>query len=371
MHQNRRGVIQIIVRWFLCLIIIGALAETRLTSVRSQAPDGMEAASRPIYLPMISKASGGMPVMLGVYPQGWPASPDVMKNEFHGLDTWAGKQHSIGGTFSGFEINDPDGNVTILLRTMWDHGYTPFVNIATDYSASGVANGQIDAYIRAWARAFKNYANNGQRMAFLAPLQEMNGDWVPYGLSPANYKLAYDRIQRIFREEGVPDNSVRWTFAPNGWSDPKDPPFESYYPGDSKVDVVGFSAYNFGYTIKGGIWQDPEDVFPKYMRRMYTMAPTKPIFIAQTATTAYSAPGNYNVNEKNRWLREAYPYLLTFNNLRAIIYFNVGSDPKLDWPFFVYDNPSKQFQGYRDGVADPRFVYIAPGDLINTDLSIK
>jgi hypothetical protein len=371
--RNTQKVGKITINLFLCLAVLGGLAFFSNVPARSESGNGSPQAAYKLFLPVTRKGmANSQPILLGIYSQGWPGDQNTMDNEFHSLDSWAGKRLSIAGTFISFVDPNYPHDVTDQLNMMWNNGYTPFVNIdvgTLKLSAYDIAVGKIDGNIHSWARAFALYANGGQRMAFLAPLQEMNGDWVSYGLTPVNFKLAYAHIQQIFNEEGVPRKSVRWTFAPNGWSDPKNPPFEDYYPGDGSVDVVAFSAYNFGFTISGGIWEDPESVFPKYIRRMTAMAPSKPLFISQTATSAYKARGDYNVSEKNRWLREAYPYLAGFSSVRAVIYFNLENWQKVDWPFYVYNDSAKKFTGFREGVADSRFGYLSPGQLINTDLT--
>lgn len=242
------------------------------------------------------------------------------------------------------------------MLTAWNNGYTPFVNMTTVRAAFQVANGTLDSQLRSWAQAYAAFSQNGNRIAFIAPLQEMNGDWIPYGLDPTNYKLAYQHIQQIFISEGVEMDEVHWTFAPNGWSRPGTPPFEDYYPGDSIVDVVSFSGYNFGFCI-GGVWQDPATVYGSYITRMQTMAPDKPIFIAQTASST-------NGGNKDQWLRDAYAYLTTRSNIRGVIYFNIDKD--CDWAFYkTWDGNQRTYDGYREAVADPAYGYVAPGLLVN------
>jgi hypothetical protein len=99
---------------------------------------------------------------------------------------------------------------------------------------------------------------------------------------------------------------------------------------------------------------------------MRAMAPNKPIFIAQTATSSYRNPGVKNAAEKERWLRDAYQYLSQQPNVRAVIYFNTPgyNDPNCDWKVFV--SGSYANNGYKDGINNNGYKYIAPGDLLNT-----
>jgi beta-mannanase len=221
------------------------------------------------------------------------------------------------------EFPNPDWNIPHDLDGAWDQGAVPFVNLAVGTAGLGprtaqdVADGVIDEAIRQWARIFADWSQGGAKRAFIAPLQEMNANWVSYGLDPENYKAAYTRIQGIFAEEGVPGEAVLWVFAPNGWSEPGQE-FERYYPGDEVVDVVGFSAFNFGACVASGEgWDSYEEAIEPYMERMERMAPEKPIFLAQTGTVEVGG-------DKGEWLVDTFQKLSEVGNFRGLIYFNVS-----------------------------------------------
>jgi hypothetical protein len=276
-------------------------------------------------------------------------------NQLHRLDDWAGKGLSIAGVFHSLEDTATEANITRLFGVLWTNGYTPFANLYANRSARDIAAGKIDGQIRNWAKAYAQYTQNGTRTAFLAPLQEMNGSWVPYGGDPANYKLAFQHIQEIFAQEGVADSAVIWVFAPNGASDRGMAPFESYYPGDRAVDVVAFSSYNFGChpSNRYSGWNSPEETYGPFLPRLRTMAPGKPIFIAQTGTTRYDCGDN---NQKNEWLRQAYNYLASERDVQGIIYYNANVD--YDWAFYIPGSVS--YEGYRQAVSSASFAYIPP-----------
>jgi hypothetical protein len=329
--------------------------------------------SKKIFLPVtvsnFRSGGNGLPIMLGIYPTGWTGLQSTLDEEVHSLDSWAGKRLSLVGTFMGIQVPNYGTHITGHLRLIWDNGYTPFVNLMTSRSAYDIAAGKEDTALKNWARAFVAYAtgDGGKRMAFIAPLPEMNGDWVSYGLHPENFQSAFRRIRRIFAEQGVPSESVRWVFAPNGYSRPEDPPFERYYPGDDQVDVVGFSSYNFGYCPANPYknWKLAGKVFGPYASRMRSMAPTKPIFITQTGTTAYASTG-FSVEKKNDWLIESYGYLAVEPAVSAILYFNIKSD--CDFP--IYLSGSIAYEGYSEAIRSGSFDYIQPPDLAKADLGV-
>jgi hypothetical protein len=312
----------------------------------------------------------GTPILLGIYTS---ESLQVTSWEIENFDEWMhenglDKGISIAGTYMDFEFHNPEFNVDKELGAAWDLGYTPFVNLtAYQRTAEQVAwDPEFEQRVRAWASAFAEWSNGGEKRAFIAPLQEMNGGWVRYGLDPVNFKVAWHKIRRIFAEEGVAENAVSWVFAPNAWSE-EGHEFEVYYPGDAVVDVVAFSTMNFGGCVDyGSGWDTFENIYKPYLERMREMAPGKPIFLAQTASVGVGPDGKKDDRLKNEWLRDTIGKLAAFPNVKGIIYYNVlKAEPTIDicrpvdWR--VFDKHSgTAYKGYLDAVRNPQFVYWAP-----------
>jgi beta-mannanase len=284
----------------------------------------------------------------------------VLVEETNGLNDWSGKHNSIVGTFVDFTSIATD-EIELQLEVIWENGYVPFLNLTTldsYFTAKRIAEGEADNYLREVARSFAMFAKEGEQMAYVAPLHEMNGSWAPYQGDPTNFILSYKRIQQIFAEEGVPDQSVAWVFAPNGSSAPATPEMELYYPGDAFVDYTGFTAYNFGYCTaidpKWRGWSDPEKAVGGYLNRMIALAPSKPVIIAQTGTTALRQSGYTDDAAKNAWLTELYDYLAGYPQIHAVLYYNRW-DSDCDWA--VYDPNGKKYDGYIEGISNPAIGY--------------
>lgn len=314
--------------------------------------------------PANKSAASKSPVVLGVYSAKYLGNQATVNSELQRLDQWTGKKMSIAGLFTDIEDDNPAYNIPQQLETLHQNGYSAFLNLRTRHPVAHVADGKLDRSLHQIAKAYAGWAKRSGRVALIAPFPEMNGSWEPYREDPANYKRAYQRIQRIFAEAGVPKQSVQWVFAPNGWNSGGQHRFENYYPGDAIVDVVSFSAYNWGYCHNAAWkeWSTPQMAFEPYLRRMRSMAPTKPIFIAQTATTSVTAQGKSEA-EKGKWLRETYRYLSTAPNVRGIVYFNLQKE--CDW---LIHSTGYQNQGYKDAVNLPAFGYLSPQTLIQTPL---
>lgn len=318
-----------------------------------------------VYLPVIrnhSRGGTGDELILGVYTAGWLGLSKTIQDELDALGAWSEKHLTLAGIFMDIELPNYYTIVTKQLNLVWENGYTPFINIMTDHSAASLAEGDLDSALEQWASAFAEFAQDGQRVAFLSPLPEMNGDWTPYGRDPENFKMGFARIQRIFKEAGVADESMRWVFSPNGYSEGLG--FEHYYPGDATVDVVGFSAYNFGYcpSVDWKEWDEADHAYGPFIDRMRQMAPSKPIFITQTGTTSYG-PDGHNIDHTNKWLHDSYDYLAEQPGVRGVLYFNIGSD--CDFRIFVKN--SIGYDGYSEGVSNASYIYVAPGDILHED----
>ena len=314
-------------------------------------------------LPDDSSSQTASGILLGIYPSGFIQHT---VDEIIQLDAWTAsveKKTAIAATFLDFQDPDVMTSLPTELDAAWDNGYIPFINLAAGYyhlfTAQDIAHGDLDPDIRRWARAFADWSLGGEKRAFIAPLQEMNGVWTAYGGDPENFKLAYHRILYIFQEEGVALNAVSWVFAPNGWSS-KGHEFELYYPGDDVVDVIGFSSFNFGDCSNWPKWEVYVDIYEPYLNRLSEMAPDKPIFIAEIGTVADG--GN-----KNIWLKNTYQQLVGYPNLHGILYFNraerAGSRQHCPWgtDYRVYDVESEEgYWGYLEGISSAEFIYYSP-----------
>ncbi|MEH1902197.1 MAG: glycosyl hydrolase [Nostoc sp.] len=299
------------------------------------------------------------PVLLGLYTPDYIGNQSTIDSQLRQVDQWTGKRHSIAGFFFDIEDSNPAYNIPVSLEQLKHNGYTAFINLKSTRSAAQIARGDIDSSLQKVAKAYAKWANQGEgRIAFIAPLQEMNIPGEAYSKDPQNFKLAYQRIQKIFKEAGVSSQAIRWVFAPNGWSENNEHRFENYYPGDKWVDIVAFSSYNWGYCSNSSWkhWNSPKEVFEPYIKRMKVMAGSKPIFIAQTASTSNTQNG-LQKSTKDQWLRDSYTQLPGMG-VRAILYFNINKE--CDW---AINSNSGKSAGYKDAVNNPDFGYLSPAEL--------
>ena len=272
-------------------------------------------------------------IMAGLYaPQQWFSYEHIAL-----VNQATGKNVSIGGMW--VDVDEWPSNVTHMLEEIWSAGATPFVNIHVPGTAAQVAAGEFDASIIDLGAGVNLWlAKGGERSVLLAPMPEMNGDWIPYGMDHTNFKEAYRRFVNLASRSGSTGWNVRWVFAPNGWSAP---PYRmaDYYPGADVVDLVGISAYNWGSNQPGLSWTTVEQTMGGALDEARGFAPEKPFLIAQTASSPFGG-------DKDAWIREMFTYLAEDRNAVGFIYFNIEKEH--DWAIY---KSSTVNPGWKDGMA--------------------
>lgn len=282
-------------------------------------------------------------VLGGLYSDQWHSGSDL-----EALAAASGKRVSLMGTFHHLWESESgwEGNTDWLLEQAWSAQATPVANVEVMVRAADIAAGTYDLEITQWALRVKAWLDRGGgRSLLIAPLQEMNGDWVPYGMDPEGFKRAYRRFVEIFRHLDLDETKVRWVFAPNAWSVW---PFMTvdYYPGDDVVDFVGVSAYNFGNIA--GRWSGVSDSGLGALDEIRSFAPYKPFLITQVGSS--TAGG-----DRDAWLRDLFQVAAHDPNVVGLIYFNFTKET--DWKIWDGVNLAS---GWRDGMQMPTTIHSWP-----------
>ncbi len=283
--------------------------------------------------------SGQDLVLAGIYSDRWESGGDLIA-----LGAAAGKRVSLQGSFH--DIGQSARNLDWILEQAWSASATPFANVTIQASAQSIAAGDHDAAILNFAGKVKGWiGRGGGRSLFIAPLQEMNGDWTPYGMNPQAFKVAYGKFVDAFRSTGLDETAVRFVFAPNGWSTP---PYKiaDYYPGDDVVDLIGISAYNFGTTIDR--WTTVSETLDGALAELRTIAPTKPYLIAQVASSGFGG-------DRDAWVRELFARTAADPNVVGFLWFNLNKET--DWR--IWDGATVA-NGWTDGMKSTSTIHEWP-----------
>jgi hypothetical protein len=283
-----------------------------------------------ISLPLPADAAsftGAGTVYAGMYSSEWNFHTDLTN-----MAEWTGKRATFAGTFH--HLAETAGGTAHLLEEAWDAQATPFANLSINASAVAIAAGNHDPAIRQWMQWVEAWVDDGGgRSLIIAPLQEMNGDWVPYGCNPSAFRNAFVRIRDIARSEGLDETKVRWAWAPNGWTSHGCGSLADYYPGSAVVDVIAFSAYRWGdesvFTVAGGV-----------TATLRTFAPDKPYMLAQTAAGPSST--------RDQWIRDLFSWAASDPNMIGLIWFNMNKEQ--DWRVWNSPNGPGLANGWRDAL---------------------
>ena len=276
-------------------------------------------------------------VYSGAYSDDWVAAGDL------GRLSQIGNPLTFGGTFH--HPGEGADNTFHILEQVWQAGATPVANLEIFATSYEIAAGYHDAAIVGWAAGVQQWLAVGEgRSLFLAPLVEMNGDWVRWGMDPGNYQIAFRHIHGLLTDVGLDETTTRWVWGPNASSSP---PFSiiDYWPGDDVVDVVGLSVYNLGGN-RG--WWDVWPIMDPAMEQLRSVAPDKPYLVTQTGSGSIGG-------DKNRWIMDLFDYVAGDPNLIGLVYFNF--DKEADWK--VWDQRGVAW-GWLAANTDPRVGYQFP-----------
>jgi beta-mannanase len=188
------------------------------------------------------------------------------------------------------------------------------------YSLDRIAAGDFDARITEWGNALAAW---GQPV-MLRFAHEMNGDWYPWaeavnGNQPGDYVQAWRHVHDVVASTGA--SNVQWVWSPNvpywGSTD-----LAGLYPGAGYVDVVALDGYNWGTSTAWSSWVSPEDLFAPGIAQLRSLAPDKPILVAETASS--EAGGS-----KAAWNTSLVAYLAAQPDVMGFVWFHLQKEA--DW----------------------------------------
>ena len=181
-----------------------------------------------------------------------------------------------------------------------------------------IYRGNMDQELRTWARAAADFGH-----PFLFRLNnEMNSDWTSYGgvvnmADPAIFTAVWQRIYRIFEEEGV-DNCL-WIFNPH---DRQAPPSDwnnslAYYPGNEYVHLIGVTGYNNGtyYTQWAEEWREFDEIYDQIWQEYSPRFGQFPWIITEFASSGIGG-------DKVAWINNMFDHIENYPNIRMAVWFS-------------------------------------------------
>jgi hypothetical protein len=286
------------------------------------------------------------------------------------------------------------------------------------YSAKEVAAGAFDAQ---YLQFFTKIKEKNLKVIFRT-MHEMNGGRYPRASNPKAFKEARMHVRQLSRAVGLNQNDILFDFSVNHRDMPTKgkpsqtatlyeckspkpptkaqqlaeqkrrdkltvaekeaekkaeeekkkkewkecPKFEDYYPGDTYVDIVGFTFYNRGKASSNRLRLTPTEILYDTDRQTYERlkALGKPLIIDEVGTTSVRYSGKYNFDQsraeylttlerKNVRLGQLQTFLETHPEILAALYFNVDYTHGLsfnvigeaDWAILDIEQ-GKTYQGF-------------------------
>jgi len=245
------------------------------------------------------------------------------------------------------------GAIPMISWEPWDPGTDPGLLDRPDdqsqFRLQRIVDGDFDPYIREWARGCASVGGP----IMLRPMHEMNGNWYPWngfvnGNSPELFVSAWRHVHDIFQEEGA--TNVTWVWSVNDVSSPdviENYP-EAYYPGDTYVDWIGISGFNWGNTRPGHRWSSFTSRYAgpvEYLKRF-----GKPIAICEFASVEASG-------DKAEWITDAYTAMRTeYPEVKAVVYYDNREEGVKGMQDWNVDSSPESLAAYQDAIEDPHFV---------------
>jgi hypothetical protein len=264
-------------------------------------------------------------------------------------NTWDRFERDAGKRVSVDEYGQPPpwlqgfaaGTADLVIR----RGAIPAIGIDTSIGPRGtvvndqqVADGKYDTQITSWFRAARHW----RHPFFLVMDAEMNGNWEGYspghhGNTAASFVAMWRHMHDLAAAAGA--SNVTWVWCPNVDPGHLFTPYSKVYPGGAYVDWTGMDGFN----------RSGRDSFDALFRRSYgdllTLAPSKPIFISQTASVDGSG--------KARWIADMLRVALPqrFPQIRAFVWFNWRIHESGVWWSWPIESSQSAMSAFRAGIS--------------------
>ncbi len=290
-----------------------------------------------------STASADQPLRFGVALEGLPDTPMVIR----GVENDLNIPITIVNIFLQWPATPDAGEFPLKAANMVsEHGailvltWEPMFLIndkEVTIPSEKIISGGWDGYIKRFARAAATWGGP----CIIRFGHEMNlaryhwgGDAAEFGpASPSRYRLMFRHVVTLIRQAGA--SNVRFAFCPNIDSipSPANAPdavwntATAYYPGDAYVDVLGMDGYNWGTTQTiarqgwASQWRSFENLFSTLYFELRTVAPTKPLYIFETACASQGG-------DKDKWINDMVLTLKKWD-VAALVWFQVKKE--IDW----------------------------------------
>ena len=260
---------------------------------------------------------------------------------FDTVERQVGRPFDVYSTFISFD-STPTGHSEIQTAAARGHdillAWQPSRTVGLYFQ--DILNGKYNPHIDAWL----TFLGALPTVVYVRFAHEMNGDYAawnpsrsssPVGshcTSPAQFVQVWRYLVNRQRTGRLAAN-IRWFFCPNGADVPSKSPYtmESFYPGDSYVDVIGYDSYN----SLNGHWMTPMETLsgktytaaPDAYTRVASLHPTAEVWIGETGCVDANDPKDvrppiYDGHSKAQWWNDFFLPRKGLPRLSAVCFFD-------------------------------------------------
>jgi hypothetical protein len=290
----------------------------KTSSIKASATFVVQAAPAPATAPSVSSAA----LRFGVANPGGP----LASTELDEVTTLAGEIPSILMIYKDFLQAPPVAEMDAARS----RGATPLVTWEPwawgggvnqpAYALDRVAAGDFDSTITQWGQSIAAWG----KPVMLRFAHEMNGNWYPWaegvnGNQSGDYVAAWRHVHDVVAATGAVN--VQWVWSPNV-------PYTGstalagLYPGPGYVDIVALDGYNWGTSQTWSSWVSPVDLFAPGISQLRSLAPGKPVLIAETASSELGG-------SKATWNTDLVSYLAAQPDVMGFVWFDMQKET--DW----------------------------------------
>ncbi|MCU1532328.1 MAG: beta-mannanase [Arthrobacter sp.] len=270
----------------------------------------------------VSAAPGTALLRFGV---GTPGGP-LAAAELEEVTALAGEAPSIILSYKDFNQAPPLAELnaartrgaTVLLT--WEPWTWGGGTVQPAFSLDRITAGDFDPYLRQWGTALAGWGDP----VLLRFGHEMNGNWYPWseqvnGNGAGDYVAAWRHVHDVVASTGA--SNISWVWNPNVpyWGSV---PLDGLYPGTSYVDTVALDGYNWGTSASWSTWASPAQLFGDALAQLRSLAPGKPIMIAETSSAEQGG-------SKAEWNTSLISYLAAQGDVTAVTWFHFNKET--DW----------------------------------------
>lgn len=305
----------------------------KTASIKASATFTVQAAPAPAPAPAPSISSA--PLRFGAATPGGP----LASAELDQVATVSGEIPSIVMSYKDFLQSPP----ITELDAVRSRGATPLVTwepwawgggvTQPAYSLARITAGDFDGYISQWGQSLAAWG----KPVMLRFAHEMNGNWYPWaegvnGNQAGDYVAAWRHVHDVVAATGA--GNVQWVWSPNvpywGSTD-----LAGLYPGPGYADIVALDGYNWGASQTWSSWVSPVDLLGPGISQLRTLAPGKPVLIAETASSELGG-------SKATWNTDLVSYLAAQPDVMGFVWFHMQKET--DWRINSSDSSASAFK---------------------------